>query len=409
MKLSSRIFVPLIAGLSLLLVATLMPASAQNQFTPVAYVNDKVITRYELEQRIKFLEILGTPGDLKAEALDRLIEERLQREAAEGFNLTLETEQIFAGVEEFAARANLTGPQLIDELAKIDIAQQTLRDFVAAGLLWRELVQGLFGPRSQVTEDEIDRAIAQSSGSGGIQVLMTEIVLPTTPEFAERTNALVPDIQKLRSTTAFSSAASQYSAAPSKARGGRLDWLPISSLPNQIRSQILGLKPGEVTAPITVPNAVALFQLRDKREAAGQESNSFTAEYAQFYISGGRNSETLGKARRIREDVDTCDDLYGVNKGNPDEQLVFETLPENDIPADVRKELASMDPNEVSTALTRNNGQTLVFLMLCGRTPELNEDIARQQIRTQLVNARLVSFASGYISELRADAVIRIP
>ena len=70
--------------------------------------------------------------------------------------------------------------------AKAGVAPQTVRDFVASGVVWRELIRGLFGPRSQVTEAEIDRALAYSTGGGGVRVLLSEIVLPTAPEVRER-------------------------------------------------------------------------------------------------------------------------------------------------------------------------------------------------------------------------------
>ncbi len=409
MKLSSRISALL--ARTLFGVACLFPltVSAQNLFAPAAYVNDKVITEFEVEQRSRFLQVLGAPGDLREEARERLIEERLQLSAASRFNLTVSDEQIQGGIDEFASRANLSGEQLLVELDKAGIAPQTMRDFVSAGLIWRELVQGLFGPRAQISEAELDRALAQTGSSGGLRVLLSEIILPTTPEFAARTQALLPELQRIDTIAAFSTAASQYSASPSRARGGQLDWRAASALPPEIRNQVLSLRPGQVSRPIEVNNAVALFQLRDKRQTEAVAAGSFTVEYAQYYLPGGRSADTLRDARGVREDVDTCGDLYGVNKDNPEEQLVITTLPESDVPADIRRELDKLDANEVSTALTRNNGQTLVFLMLCGRTPTLTDDIAREDVRRQLVNDRLVSFATSYMEELRADALIRIP
>ncbi|SLN11160.1 Chaperone SurA precursor [Pseudoruegeria aquimaris] len=391
------------------LLAFAAPAAAQSPFSPVAYVNDGVVTRFELEQRIRFLEVLGTPGDLREEALERLIEDRLQSQAAAQFNLSASDEEIARGIDEFASRANLTGEQFLAELSKAGVAPQTVRDFVASGLVWRELIRGLFGPRSQVTEAEIDRALAYSTGGGGVRVLLSEIVLPTAPEFQERTAAILPQLRQIRSVSEFSAAASQYSVAPSRANGGRLDWRSISSLPPQIAPQILALRPGEITDPIQVPNAIVLFQLRDKQEVSASAAQKFTVEFAQYFIAGGRSEEGLRQAARIREEVDTCDDLYGVNKGKAPEALRIEALPEAEVPADIRRELDDMDPGEVSTALTRNNGQTLVFLMLCGRTPELGDEVNRADIRRELVNARLVSYAASYIAQLRSDAVIRFP
>jgi len=61
----------------------------------------------------------------------------------------------------------------------------------------------------------------------------------------------------------------------------------------------------------------------------------------------------------------------------------------------------------VSTALTRANGQTLVFLMLCGRTPEIEgEGPSNEQLGVMIRNQRIDSFAAGYLEQLRAEARI---
>ncbi|MBP6771266.1 MAG: hypothetical protein KA171_26050, partial [Reyranella sp.] len=52
-----------------------LPALAQgNAFSPVIKVNDSSVTGYELEQRIRFLQLLRFPGDIAAEAEKGLIE-----------------------------------------------------------------------------------------------------------------------------------------------------------------------------------------------------------------------------------------------------------------------------------------------------------------------------------------------
>ena len=56
--------------------------------------------------------------------------------------------------------------------------------------------------------------------------------------------------------------------------------------------------------------------------------------------------------------------------------------------------------------MTRANGQTLVFLMLCGRTAALNEDASREDVANALLQQRLNAFSQSYIEQLRADALI---
>jgi peptidyl-prolyl cis-trans isomerase SurA len=73
--------------------------------------------------------------------------------------------------------------------------------------------------------------------------------------------------------------------------------------------------------------------------------------------------------------------------------------------------LAQLDPGEVNTSLTRNNGQVLVFLMLCGRTPLVEgadggDGPSVEELTSFVQSTRLESFANGYLAQLRAEARI---
>ena len=394
----------------LVLTGFATPISAQNLFSPAVKVNDQVVTRYEVQQRARFMTLLRAPGNAQEQALKSLIDERLQTAAATAAGINPSEDEVQAGMEEFAARANLTAADFIKALAGGGVAAETFRDFVKSGLAWRSLVRARFAPRVQVTEDEIDRAIAQSSGKGGLRVLLSEIILPAnTPQATASSQKRAEKISQTTSLSIFSANARRYSASPSARRGGRLQWMPLSNLPAPIRGQILALSPGQVTAPISITNGIVLFQLRAIEETDVTAPADVALEYAQYFITGGHSDAATKEAARVIAKVDNCDDLYGINKGKPEELLQIDTLPVSQVPQDIALELAKLDPGEVSTRLTRNNGQTLVLLMLCGRTPELGEDVSRDTIRSQLVNQRLQSYADGYLSELKADATIVYP
>jgi len=386
------------------------PVSAQNLFSPAVKINEQAVTHYEVQQRARFMTLLRAPGNAQELALESLVDERLQIAAAASVGITPTEEEVLAGMEEFAGRANMTAEQFVKALASGGVAAETFRDFVKAGMSWRSLVRARFSARAQVSEDEIDRAIAQSSGQGGLRVLLSEIILPAnTPQATAASQRQAEKISQVTTLAAFSANARRYSASPSAAQGGRLQWMPLSNLPAPIRGQILALSPGQVTGPIPITNGIVLFQLRAIEETDVTTPTDLSVEYAQYFIAGGHSDAAMKEAARVRAKVDNCDDLYGINKGKPEDLLLVDTLPVSQVPQDIALELAKLDPGEVSTRLTRNNGQTLVFLMMCGRTPELGEDVSRDTIRAQLVNQRLQSYADGYLSELRADATIVYP
>lgn len=409
--------------LILALFVPLSGAAQDNLFTPAVFVNDRVITYYEIEQYKRLITLLRQPGDPDKLAVERLIEARLQMDAAEIIGLTATPEEIEAGMAEFAGRANLTTEQFVQAIGQNGIARETFQAFVESGLLWRKVVQTRFGPRAQVTDDEIDRAIALSSRQAGVQVLISEIVLPANTPSAKVTAERIS--QRLAgqnmSEGAFASEARRYSASPSKGRGGRLDWLPLSNLPAPIAAQVIGLAPGQVSQPFPVPNAIVLFYLRDLQETGTPEQNVVAIEWAEFSVA------SQSEVEEVAGDVDTCDDLYGVAKGLPEERLFREVRPIAEVPGDVALELAKLDNNEISEGFSRNG--TPVVLMLCARTYEIPEFSTRpvqaegeeepadapqipagpnrEEVRARLINQRLNAYAEGYMAELKADATIR--
>jgi peptidyl-prolyl cis-trans isomerase SurA len=401
-----RALISALALTSATTLAMLSPVMTAAQFAPAITVNDSVVSEFEIDQRVIMLGTFRTPGNLEDTAREQLIEDRLKLAALNSAGLRITDEGLVGAMGEFATRANMDLDQFITMLGQSGVSEETFRDFVRVNVSWRDFIRTRFNDRAQVSEADIDLALGQSDASSSIEVLLSEIIIPAPPESAEQANATADRIAQLTSTAAFEAEARRVSALPSKTRGGRLDWLPISNYPAGLRGLLLNLAPGEITAPLPITNGVALFQMRDVREVPRAAPEPAAIEYAAFYIAGGLSERGLAEARRIDARVDTCDDLYGVAQGLPEEQLDRDVLAPADIPADVAMELAKLDAGEASYVLTRANGETLVFLMMCGRTPALGDGVDRETIRGQLRTQRLNTYADALLADLRAAATI---
>ncbi|MDD8023701.1 MAG: peptidylprolyl isomerase [Paracoccaceae bacterium] len=404
-------FLSLLAAVAVLVLPLGAPpaqAQANSPFAPVIMVNDLGITGYEIDQRVKFLTLLRQSGDLRKLAEDGLIEDRLRVSAAANMGITLSDKAVADGMSEFAGRANLSTEQFVAELAKGGVEEQTFRDFVRAGSLWRAVIREKYSPRVKITEADIDRALlAESQRGQGTRVLLSEIIIPAPPGEEAAAMAEAQRVSKLTGEGAFGAAARQVSASGSAARGGRLDWMPVANLPPALRSVVLGLAPGQASAPMEIPNAVAVFMLRALDEGGPVTKESQTLEYAQFIAGPAGAPETAVAAARVQDGADRCDDLYGLAKGLPADRLLRETQAQGAIAQDIGLALASMDIGETKL-LTR--GPNTVVLMLCKRERSLGEgDTApdRTAVANSLTNARLASYADSYLADLMADAVIK--
>ena len=160
-----------------------------------------------------------------------------------------------------------------------------------------------------------------------------------------------------------------------------------------------------MSEPVTLPNAVAVFQLRDVTEDRTATAPAVQLEYAEFLLPN--TPDVLAQAAALHARIDGCADLYTEARGLPANRLTVETRVASAVPADVALQLAQLDPGEYSTAITR--GGARVFLMLCSRAPVVEGEINRAAIREQLISRRLTLLAEAYLEELRSEAIITTP
>ena len=388
-----------IAAIVLLLVGV-ASGQAQGRFSPELQVGESVVTRYQIDQRTRFLTLLGAPGDVRALAREQLINEAVQFAAARSAGIELSEEEVAAGTEEFAARANLTAEQFITALGQNGVEAQTFRDFVSAGVAWRTYVRSEFGEaaRATVSQAQISRALAQTGTDGGTRVLISEILLPkNTPEteLASRTRAA--QLSNLNSEEDFSAAAREFSVANSASSGGEVNWVDVESLPEVVRPVIARLTPGQISRPVDLENAIGVFLLRDVEIVAAGTPDELLIDYALYIASSPQDAAV------VQASIDACDDLYGVARNLPENRLIREAKPSRQLPGDLRTAFEGLDAGE-TTILTRNGRPAL--LMLCARRPSQESTVDLEIVGNRLLNARLGTTALNELANLRASTIV---
>ncbi len=385
------------------------PLSAQGLFSPVITVNDDVITKYELNQRVSMLGALGARGDLREQAIDGLIGDRVRVAEANALGVVATNAQVDKALEDFAARNGQSLDGVLGILSAKGVSKETLRDFVTSNFVWQSLIRQRFGGGTSVSDAEVDAALAATGESTNLRVLVSEIVLPLIEGQEEEIRKLAQDISKLRSQDEFANAAKQFSVAGSRADGGKLDWIPLSNLPPALRPVLLPLAIGEVSDPLELPNAVALFQMRGLSESAPTSGSVSSVEYALVSVAASEGSPELSSLSPIADKALRCDDLYGLTSYLSGATVEIRTQLPNDVPRRESLWLARLDAGETLIDTTTNaEGATVAnLIMLCNRTSAANRNASRDEVRLRLLNEKLNARADSLLESLKASARIQ--
>ena len=244
----------------------------QTLFRPVAVVNDKAITGYDLQQRARILSILGfqsaSEEALQRAALDALIEDRLKLQEGERLGLTPSAERMEQVRADLAGQLSTEPDALMALFANQGVGETAVEDFIRAEAVWRDVVRLRFARRLEPGEAEIEAEIGLLQGLGVTSYRLREIGMPVaeagrdeaaTRELAERISA------ELNAGGDFAEAVRRYSRSPSAQRGGEIGWVSERNLPLDLARALSELEAGRVSAPLPVPGGFSIIQVMDKR------------------------------------------------------------------------------------------------------------------------------------------------
>ena len=391
----------LIFSLIFLCLYAFSESKAQANFLLAAkiQVNNSVITQFELDQRAKFLGALKFTGNHSELAQTQLIEERLKQSEAQKLNISASDFEIEDALKRFASRANLTVKEFNKELKRLEIYPDTFRSYVETEVIWQKLVNKKFGAQSSVSNLQLQRAKSISKFEDTIQVLLTEIIIPFSKDDLVEKESLANLLKQIKSTEEFSNAAQKYSKAPTATVGGRVKWQNFDRLPGIIQPLILGLSPGQVTEPIMLTKAIALFQLRDIREIKTDRTQLELLDFIKV-------KSDLKYLSFVQDNFHNCSDLEAIIGGQTEVTLTRKKLLSDEIPNTLVPVLDNLDQNESEIIVADGQSQLVV---MCERNNQLNSTTQTlEQDKNVLQTNRLKHLARSFLETLKDNARIVI-
>ncbi|MDE2050454.1 MAG: peptidylprolyl isomerase [Gammaproteobacteria bacterium] len=245
-----------------------------------AVVNNGVVLESEVDDQMKEVTTrlqaqnmtLPPESVLRKQVLDRLILQRIELEQANRDGITISDDTLNSALEDVAKRNNIAFSDLPTVLSQqgIDYAsyREQMRQQLTIGLLrQRDVLQ-----RIVVTPREIDQFLAKQADHPAtneeynVSHILIAVPPNATPAQIVQAQQRANDVyQRASKGEDFGKLAVAYSNSEDALEGGSLGWRQGSELPTFLTSLILGLKPGQVGAPLRTPTGFHIVRLNQVR------------------------------------------------------------------------------------------------------------------------------------------------
>ncbi|HEY8574607.1 peptidylprolyl isomerase [Phenylobacterium sp.] len=400
------------------------PAGPRNMSESVAaVVNDEIISTYDLAQRMRLL--IATSGvqptqenlpQFQREALISLIDERLQLqelrrvEKERKINIVADEEDVDRQLGELAQQSNLRPEAFVTALRGQGINPDTLREQIRAEISWRRWIQGYYGSRLRIGEDQVtlvQQRLAAAASKPQYQVSEVFIDANRVGGMQAATAGAQQLVQQLQQGAPFPAVARQFSAAATAATGGDAGWVSPGEMPPEVDAALEQLRPGQLSAPIPVRDGVYIVYLRDKRGGAG--GTLVNLKQAAVALPQGATPGDEAAARvkleAIRTQATGCNDLeavagraQGVVAGDLGEAEVSDLIPA------FQEAANQLQVGQISQPVRSPAG--LHVLAVCGKRAAGAAQLDREQIENRLYGQQLSMIARRAMRDLRNSATI---
>jgi parvulin-like peptidyl-prolyl isomerase len=263
-------------GLAPFCIPCLVLSAGEVREEILVVVNAHIITLRDYQQAVEqgsaalYREFSGQELDAKLrgareKTLQGLIDSFVLADKAADLGVVISDEGLRSYVEELKKQNNFTSDADFERALKgsLGIGLQAYLDRSRQDLLKQEVLRRDVYSRVAVDEQELLAYYLEYRLPSRFRI--RELVLPkgVTPEEQKDTETRLAEIQaELKKGTPFETLV-KYSTAPSRSTGGDLGWLNKGVLRPDLEEAVLGLKPGQVSAPVTTDKDVYLLQLTD--------------------------------------------------------------------------------------------------------------------------------------------------
>ena len=302
----------------------------------VAVINDEVITRNDLNERVKRaesqLQRQGTAAppraDLEKQILERMITDRAVVQFAKENGMRIDDVELDRAVDRIAQENQMIREQLRLALEKDGVPFNKFREDIRTEILLARLREREVNDRIVVTDSEIDQLIAASKQGPGsndefnVSHILVRVPENASPEQIQARQARANEaLTQLKAGANFAQVAASFSEAPDALQGGNMGWREMARLPALFADAVRGIKVGDLSSVLRSPAGFHIVKLVEQR--GGQKTVMVQQTRARHILI--KVSEVVSEAegrnrmRILKERLDNKGDFTQLARSNSED------------------------------------------------------------------------------------------
>ena len=393
----------------------------------VAVVNDDVITRHELDDRVREvvrqLQKQDTPlpaaDVLEKQILERMINDMLLAQYAKETGVRVDDVQLNQAITRIAQQNNF--PSLAEFRAKLEadgVDFMKFREEIRGEIISTRLREREIESKLVISDGEVDNYLANKAkmGNAGEEFRLAHILV-VVPEqaSAEKIQAAreraEQALSQLKSGTDFAQVAAGSSDAKDALKGGDLGWLPGDRIPPLFANELQNLKPGQTTAVLRSSSGFHILKLVEKR--SGNAPVVITQTHARHILIKTSEivSESEAKSRlmeikqRIEGGADFADQAKRYSQdGSAQQGGDLDWLSPGQTVPEFEEAMNKLKPGQMA-AVQSQFGWHLIQV-LERRNTDVSEQQKRQQARVAIGTFKSDEQFQDWLRQLRDRAFV---
>ena len=253
----------------ILFVLTITTAKSNIQNTIVVKVNNKIITSFEVKNKI--LSTLIISGNeinqdnidkLKGQTLESLINFKLKEIELEKYDFKVDEKRLDNYINR-VTRNNIV--KVKNNFSKYNLDYNLWINELETQFKWQNFIYSFYSKKIDTNEnfisDEIDKIVSSQMKIKEVNLSEIEIMRNDNSSNDEIINKTLNEIKN----NGFENTALKFSISNTSSQKGNMGWINSKIISKEVNDVIVNLSPGSISKPVIRENSIIFFKLNSER------------------------------------------------------------------------------------------------------------------------------------------------